>query len=239
MSLLVLEGVSRRFGGILAVDRVDLAIDRGELHALIGPNGAGKSTLVGLIAGRIRPDAGTIALAGEDITRLPAPARVRRGIGYTFQVTSVFAGMSVFDNVALAAQGGRGRAAARGGGLAVAVGEALERVGLASLAGDEAGTLSHGHQRLLELAMGLALCPQLLILDEPAQGLAPDEVAMLGSLLGSLVPAVTLLLIEHDMDLVMALASRVSVLESGRLVAQGSPAEIRADPAVQRAYLGD
>lgn len=238
MSLLETRGLTRRFGGLLAVDRVDLRVNAGELHALIGPNGAGKSTLVGLIAGRIRPDAGTIVLAGEDITALPAPARVRRGIGYTFQITSIFGQMSVFDNVALAAQGGRDRAAARGTRLRDVVMAALDRAGLAGHEHEEAGTLSHGHQRLLELAMGLALGPRLLILDEPAQGLSAGDVARLRTLLQSLVPGISVLLIEHDMEVVMNVATRVTVVDAGRVIASGTPGEVRGNPDVQRAYLG-
>ncbi len=234
MSLLSARGLVRHFGGIRATDGIDFDLEDGEIHALIGPNGAGKTTLVSLLSGRIAPQEGRITLAGEDITRLPAHARVRRGMGYTFQITSIFPGLAVFDNVALAVQGGR----AATGPLGPAVTAALQRVGLQDLAGAEAGTLSYGHQRLLELAMGLALAPRVLILDEPTQGLATGEIEGFKTLVRSLVPEVSVLLIEHNMEVVMDLATRITVLNFGKVLAQGAPAAVRADRAVQEAYLG-
>ncbi len=231
MTLLEARGLKRHFGGVRAVDGVDLDVAAGEIHALIGPNGAGKTTLVGLLCGRVAADAGRIRLAGEDITRLPAHARVRRGIAYTFQITAIFPRLTVWDNVALAAQG-------HGAPTAQAVPAVLARVGLAALAEDVAGTLSYGHQRMLELAMGLALRPRLLILDEPTQGLAVGEIAGFTALVRSLVPAMTVLLIEHNMSVVMDLATRITVLEAGRVLASGTAEEVRANPAVQAAYLG-
>ena len=233
VTLLEARGLTRHFGGLKAVDGVDMDLARGEIHALIGPNGAGKTTLVGLLAGRMPPQAGTIRFAGRDITRLPAHRRVRRGIGYTFQITQIFARLSVFDNVALAVQGrGVRRQLARETRLA------LERVGLQDRASEIAGDLSYGHQRLLELALGLALHPKLLILDEPTQGLAAGEIDAFKRLVASLAPATTVLLIEHNMEVVMDLADRITVLNFGRVLATGTPAAIRADPAVQAAYLG-
>ncbi len=226
------RGLARAFGGLKAVDGVDFTLNAGEIHALIGPNGAGKTTFVSLLSGRIAPDAGRIELAGEDITSLPAHARVRRGIAYTFQITSIYPRLSVFDNVALAAQSQGAR------DLTDAVGAALARVGMQGLAGQEAGTLSYGHQRLLELAMGLALKPRVLILDEPTQGLAAGEIDDFVALVRSLVPQTTVLMIEHNMEVVMDLAHRITVLNFGRVLAQGIPMEIRANPAVQAAYLG-
>jgi branched-chain amino acid transport system ATP-binding protein len=220
------------FGGLKAVDGVDFALQPGEIHALIGPNGAGKTTFVSLLSGRRAAQSGTIRLNGEDITRLPAHARVRKGIAYTFQITSIFPRLTVFDNVALAVQSQDGR------DLAAKTLAALARVGLAELAGQEAQTLSYGHQRLLELAMGLALTPRLLILDEPTQGLASSEIDGFKTLVRGLVPETTVLLIEHNMDLVMDLATRITVLNFGRVLATGTPAEIRANPLVQEAYLG-
>lgn len=225
-------GLAKAYGGLRAVDGVDFALHRGEIHALIGPNGAGKTTFVSLLSGRIAPDAGKIALAGEDITRLPAHARVKKGIAYTFQITSIYPRLSVFDNVALAAQSAGGR------DLNGDVAAALGRVGMQGLAGQEAGNLSYGHQRLLELTMGLALKPRLLILDEPTQGLAAGEIDGFVDLVRSLVPETTLLMIEHNMEVVMDLADRITVLNFGRVLAQGTPAEIRANLAVQAAYLG-
>ena len=234
--LLEARGLSRSFGGLKAVAGVDLDLAEGEIHALIGPNGAGKTTLVSLLCGRLAPDAGTIAFDDRDITRLPAPARVRRGIAYTFQITSIFPRLPVFDNVALAAQS---RSRSRGHhSLEAATFAALARVGLEDMARRPAGELSYGHQRLLELAMGLALAPRLLILDEPTQGLAAGEIEAFTALAREIALTATLLLIEHNMDVVMDLAHRITVLNFGRILATGAPAAIRADPAVRAAYLG-
>ncbi len=230
--LIETRNLTLHFGGLRAVDGVDFTLNAGEIHALIGPNGAGKTTFVSLLSGRRLPQSGTIALAGEDITRLPAHARVRKGIAYTFQITSIFPRLSVFDNVALAVQS-HGVRDLHGKTCA-----ALARVGLETLAEQEAQTLSYGHQRLLELAMGLALNPRLLILDEPTQGLAASEIEGFKTLVRSLAPATTVLLIEHNMDLVMDLATHITVLNFGQILATGTPAEIRANPHVQEAYLG-
>ena len=232
VSLLSTRGLTRRFGGLTAVDGVDLDLGTGEIRALIGPNGAGKTTLVGLICGRIAPSAGTIRFEGRDITALPAHARVALGIAYTFQITAIYARLPVFDNVALAVQ-------RRGApDLAAETLAALDRVGLADRAGQVAGTLAYGHQRLLEVAMGLALAPKLLILDEPTQGLADTEIETFKRLVREVARSATVLLIEHNMELVMDLADRITVLNFGEVLAEGTPAEIRADRAVQAAYLG-
>lgn len=233
--LLRTEGLTRRFGGLTALSGVDFRLAPGEVRALIGPNGAGKSTFVGLVTGRIRPSAGRILLEGRDVTALPAHRRMRMGLAYTFQITSVFPSLTVFDNVALAAQA---RPGAEAGRLADEVAAALARVGLADRAGSAAADLSYGHQRLLEIAMGLAQQPRLLILDEPTQGLAEGEIAAFVALIRDVARSATVLLIEHNMAVVMALATRITVLEFGQVLAEGSPAEIRADPSVQRAYLG-
>ncbi|MGM0585460.1 MAG: ABC transporter ATP-binding protein [Pseudomonadota bacterium] len=232
--LLETEGLTRWFGGLRAVDGVSLSVPEGEIRALIGPNGAGKTTLVGLICGRIPASAGRVRFAGEDVTRLPAHARIRRGMAYTFQITSVFANLTAFDNVALAVQ----RRLGRDGALEAETEAALSRVGLAERADQVAADLSYGHQRLLELAMGLAQKPRLLILDEPTQGLAEGEIADFERLVREVARDATVLLIEHNMDVVMALADRITVLDMGAVLAEGAPEEIRADPAVQRAYLG-
>ena len=232
VSLLSTRGLTRRFGGLTAVDGVDLDLGTGEIRALIGPNGAGKTTLVGLICGRIAPSAGTIRFEGRDITALPAHARVALGIAYTFQITAIYARLPVYDNVALAVQR-RGAA-----DLAAETLAALDRVGLADRAGQTAGTLAYGHQRLLEVAMGLALAPKLLILDEPTQGLADTEIETFKRLVREVARSATVLLIEHNMELVMDLADRITVLNFGEVLAEGTPAEIRADWAVQAAYLG-
>ena len=229
VTLLRARGLARRFGGLKAVDGVDLDLAPAGVHALIGPNGAGKSTLVGLLSGRIAADAGTIEFDGRDITRLPAHARVRLGIAYTFQVTSIYPRLTVADNVALAVRHRDVVPAARA---------ALARVGLDAHAAEIAGNLSYGHQRLLELAMGLALEPRLLILDEPTQGLAAGEIAGFSALVREVAARASVLLIEHNMDVVMDLAERITVLDFGRVLASGPPAAIRGDAAVQAAYLG-
>ncbi|MFM7336200.1 MAG: ABC transporter ATP-binding protein [Tabrizicola sp.] len=226
------KDLALHFGGLRAVDGVDFTLNPGEIHALIGPNGAGKTTFVSLLSGRRLPQSGTIVLEGEDITRLPAHARVRKGIAYTFQITSIFPRLTVFDNVALAVQSHGAK------DLPAKTRAALARVGLDGLEQQEAQTLSYGHQRLLELAMGLALNPRLLILDEPTQGLAASEIDGFIRLVQSLVPATTVLLIEHNMEVVMDLATRITVLNFGRVLATGTPDEIRANPLVQEAYLG-
>jgi branched-chain amino acid transport system ATP-binding protein len=232
VTLLSARGLTRHFGGLRAVDGVDLDLSTGEVHALIGPNGAGKTTLVGLLCGRIAAQAGQLHFDGRDITRLPAHARVARGIAYTFQITSIYARLSVAENVALALQRHNPP------DLVAASHAALERVGLHDRDAQEAGTLSYGHQRLLEIAMGLALSPRLLILDEPTQGLANSEVEAFKSLVRSLVPQTTVLLIEHNMSVVMDLADRITVLNFGQVLSTGTPAATRANPAVQAAYLG-
>jgi branched-chain amino acid transport system ATP-binding protein len=230
--LIETRDLTRHFGGLRAVDGVDFFLTAGEIHGLIGPNGAGKTTFVSLLSGRLPAQSGAILLGGEDITRLPAHVRVRKGIAYTFQITSIFPRLSVFDNVALAVQSQGKR------DLAARTRAALSRVGLQGLEEQEAQTLSYGHQRLLEVAMGLALNPRVLILDEPTQGLAASEIEGFKTLVRSLVPDTTVLLIEHNMEVVMDLATRITVLTFGRVLATGTPAEIRANSAVQEAYLG-
>lgn len=230
--LLATTGLTLHFGGLRAVDGVDFALRAGEIHALIGPNGAGKTTFVSVLSGRRLPQSGSIRLAGEDITRTSAHLRVRKGIAYTFQITSIFPRLTVFDNVALAVQSRGAR------DLATRTREALARVGLEGLDRQEAQTLSYGHQRLLELAMGLALEPKLLILDEPTQGLAASEIEGFKALVRGLVPQTTVLLIEHNMEVVMDLADRITVLNFGQVLATGTPQQIRANRAVQEAYLG-
>jgi branched-chain amino acid transport system ATP-binding protein len=237
--LLRTQGLSRHYGGLKAVDDVDFELTEGEIRAIIGPNGAGKTTLVGLVCGRVAPSAGRVVVDGEDITTKPAHRRARDGIAYTFQITSVFANLSAYDNVALAVQrrlGLQGRVVPAA--LEAEVGEAMSRVSLADRAGELARNLSYGHQRLLEIAMGLALKPRLLILDEPTQGLSDGEIAGFVDLVREIASDATILLIEHNMQVVMELAERITVMNAGRILAEGTPAEIRADEAVQAAYLG-
>ena len=227
-ALLETHGLSRNFGGLQAVREVDFALDKGEVRAVIGPNGAGKTTFVSLISGRIAPSAGSIRFEGEDVTALPAFARVQKGIAYTFQITSIYQNLTVAENVALAAHKPGGRASL----------EPLERVGLADRAAQVAGTLAYGHQRLLEVAMGLALKPKLLILDEPTQGLSDAEIDNFIGLVRDVAKTATVLLIEHNMPLVMELAHRITVMDRGAILAEGTPEEIHANAAVQAAYLG-
>jgi len=233
MTLLETRGLARHFGGLEAVKSVDFDLPEGEHRALIGPNGAGKTTFVEMICGRIAPSAGRVFLDGADITALPAHRRIRRGIAYTFQITSVFAQLPVRENVALAA-----RRRLKGQALEAAVQAALRQVGLAGTGDELAGTLSHGHQRLLEIAMGLVQRPRLLILDEPTQGLSDGEIDHFKRLVRGLKGEITILLIEHNMNVVMELAERVTVLESGAILAEGTPDQIHRNPAVQAAYLG-
>lgn len=233
MSLLSTRGLSKHFDGLHAVEDVDFDLPAGQVRALIGPNGAGKTTLVGMISGRIEASSGTVSFDGADITALPAHRRIMLGMAYTFQITSVFSRLSAAENVALAA-----RRHYRGAEVEDAVRGALDRVGLLDRIGQEAGDLSYGHQRLLEIAMGLAQAPRLLILDEPTQGLADAEIAAFKALVGELAGGTTILLIEHNMSVVMEVADYVTVLNFGEVLAEGTPGEIRGNAAVQAAYLG-
>jgi branched-chain amino acid transport system ATP-binding protein len=237
MPLMTTRGLSRHFGGLRAVDDVDFALMPGEIRAVIGPNGAGKTTFVSLVCGRIEPSAGMIVFDGSDITNLPAHKRVRLGIAYTFQITSIFANLSAVDNVALPVQrtltDGRSKGQVHAGVM-----EALGRVGLADRAHIPAGQLAYGHQRLLEVAMGLAPKPRLLVLDEPTQGLADSEIENFTELVREIARDATVLIIEHNMPVVMELADRITVFEAGKILAEGTPEAIRANADVQRAYLG-
>ena len=242
-ALLETKALCKHFGGLTAVNEVDLSVTPGEIRALIGPNGAGKTTLVGMICGRLAPSSGRIVYNGEDITATPPWERLKRGIVYTFQVTSIFKGLTCYENVALPAQrklmrGIAARIALSESAVATRVHTALESVGLAGEAEKQADQLAYGHQRLLELAMALAAEPQLLILDEPTQGLAEAEIAQLCALVRTIAQRATVLLIEHNMDVVLSLASRVTVMDAGSIIAEGTPAEIARDPVVQKAYLG-
>lgn len=228
MKLLETKGLTRVFGGVTAVKDVDFTLDQGQIHALIGPNGAGKSTFVGMVSGRIPASRGQVWFDGRDITALSAHRRIQDGMAYTFQITAIFARLSLAENIALAL-GNHDRAQ---------ILAALDRVGLADRAGQIAGDLSYGHQRLLEIAMGVAQNPRLLILDEPTQGLAEAEIVGFNALIRQLAGKTTILLIEHNMDVVMTLADRITVLETGQILASGTPEEIHASKTVQDAYLG-
>ena len=242
--VLRLEGVSRRFGGLVAVDGISLTLEPRRRLAIIGPNGAGKTTLFRLIAGDVPPSQGRIFLFGQEVTRLPAHRRARLGLSRTFQVSNPFAGLSVLDNVRLAAQAGQPGRWRRlgpvrpGDRVGLAAMEALERAGIAARAGDRVSELSHGEQRQLEVALALATSPKLLLLDEPAAGLSAGERSRLRELLGSLPDSLPLLLIEHDMTLALSLADEVLCLHNGRPIALGPPDRVRGDPTVQAVYMG-
>ncbi|WP_422049991.1 ABC transporter ATP-binding protein [Shimia sp.] len=234
MSLLVAKGLSKQFNGLLAVDDVSLDIPQGQVRALIGPNGAGKTTLVGLLSGRLQSSGGEISFDGQDVTALSAHKRIAMGMAYTFQITSIFPNLPVWENVALGAR----RVFPSATEADRKVEAALSRVDLLDRAREDAGDLSYGHQRLLEIAMGLAQAPKLLILDEPTQGLADGEVAAFNRLIGELRATTTVLLIEHNMDVVMQVADFVTVLNAGQVLFEGTPEEVQASAAVQAAYLG-
>ena len=235
VSLLSTKSVCRQFGGLIAVQDVDFDLTKGEIRALIGPNGAGKTTFVSMLCGRIPVSSGSIVFNGQDITQLPAHKRIQKGMAYTFQITSIFAQLSVYENVALAVQP---RLAKATDTLAQEVNSALKRVGLQDYSDRIAGDLAYGHQRLLEIAMGLGQAPRLLILDEPTQGLSDAEVDEFIALIKTVAATTTVLLIEHNINVVMALADRITVMNFGQIIAEGSPQDIRQNQAVQTAYLG-
>jgi branched-chain amino acid transport system ATP-binding protein len=243
--LLAVRGLRKRFGGLVATDGVDLDVAPGETLAIIGPNGAGKTTLIGQLSGDLRPDAGTIRFDGADVTALPAAARSHRGLARSFQITSIFPDFTALDNVALAVQAHAGhsfrfwRATRADATLREPARAVLAQVGLEPRADVMAGTLAHGEQRQLEIAVALATRPRLLLLDEPVAGMGTDESQRMVELLRGLRGRHTLVLVEHDMDVVFALADRISVLVYGRIIATGPPETIRLDAEVRRAYLGE
>lgn len=241
--LLQTVALRKSFDGLEAVRSVDFTLDAGEIRAIIGPNGAGKTTLVSMISGRIPPTSGRVLYDGRDITSRAAHERVALGLVYTFQITSIFRNLTVYENVALPAQRRvmrslAGHLSLDTRALAERAEAALHDVGLLHARDVEAGSLPYGHQRLLEVAMALALDPRVLILDEPTQGLAPDETAALAALIRRIAASVTILLIEHNMQVVLDLSSRITVMDNGIIIAEGSPGEIEANPDVQRVYLG-
>ena len=243
--LLQIDGLSKRFGGVVASDDIVLGVNAGELHAVIGPNGAGKTTLIGQLSGEIAPNSGRIFFDGHDITALPVHARNRLGLARSFQITSLFRDFTALENVALAVQAHAGhsfrfwRDARTQAELREPAHSALARVGLGSRSGAIVASLSHGEQRQLELAMALAAKPRLLLLDEPMAGLGAEESARMVETLRELKRELTILLIEHDMEAVFALADRITVLVYGRVIATGAPEAIRLNAEVRRAYLGE
>ena len=235
VTLLSTRGLCRNFGGMKAVQNVDFDLQQGKIRALIGPNGAGKTTLVSMLCGRIAASSGTVTFMGQDVTAMPAHKRITMGMAYTFQITSIFSNLTVFENVALAVQHRLGRSAKQ---LKPEVLATLTRVGLEARSDQVAGDLAYGHQRLLEIAMGLGQDPKLLILDEPTQGLSDGEIDEFIDLIREVSANTTVLLIEHNISVVMALADDITVLNFGEIIAEGTPDEIHANPAVQAAYLG-
>jgi branched-chain amino acid transport system ATP-binding protein len=243
--ILEVTGLRKRFGGLAVTDDVSFSVAPGGIHAVIGPNGAGKTTLIHQLSGTLRPDAGVIRFAGREVTALPLHRRARLGLARSFQITSVIPGFSVLENAALAVQARSGssfrffRRAAAEARLNEQAMAALDQVGLAGRAAAPAGALSHGEKRQLELAIALAMAPRLLLLDEPLAGAGPEETERLIDILLGLKRRYAILLVEHDMQAVFALADRISVLVYGRVIATDAPAAIRADPAVRAAYLGE
>jgi branched-chain amino acid transport system ATP-binding protein len=243
--MLRLERVSKRFGGVVATDQVSLEIAAGEVHALIGPNGAGKTTLIGQICGSLRCDAGRVLFAGRDVTDMSQHARVAAGLARSFQITSIFQRFSVLDNIALAVQARSGsslsfwKPVAAERALFDEAASIAREVGLSDRTHIPAGNLAHGEQRALEVGLALATRPKLVLLDEPMAGMGPEESQRMIELIASTRARVTMLLVEHDMDAVFRLADRISVLVDGRVIASGVPQDIRRDPQVRRAYLGE
>ncbi|MEM1197714.1 MAG: ABC transporter ATP-binding protein [Pseudomonadota bacterium] len=242
--MLETQDLQKSFGGVTATDHVSLQVEEGECHAVIGPNGAGKTTLIAQLSGMLAPDEGAILFNDQDITRLTAQRRSHLGLARSFQITSVFMGLSVLDNVALAVQAHAGhsfrfwRPARQDAALRGPAMEMLEKVSLQDRANSLASEMSHGERRQLEIAMALATKPQLMLLDEPMAGMGPEESGRMVQTLKGL-DGITMLLVEHDMDAVFALADRISVMVYGRLIATGSPAEIRGNDEVRQAYLGE
>ena len=235
LNLLETKNLSRSFGGIRAVHDVSFELPKGQIRALIGPNGAGKTTFVSLLCGRVEADAGRVIFDGEDITHLPSHKRINKGIAYTFQITSIFSRLSLVENISLAVLRRKDIASIN---VEDEIDAALDGVGLLERKDQIAGDMSYGHQRLLEIGMGLAQKPKLLILDEPTQGLAQSEIEGFNALLKTITDHTTILLIEHNMDVVMEIADKITVLNFGEILAEGTPKEIRNNSDVQAAYLG-
>ena len=243
--LLDIRGLSKAFGAVQACEDVTLTLERGEIHALIGPNGAGKSTLIKQVAGNLDPDSGSIWFDGRDVTALDPVARAQAGLGRTFQISSLAMEMSVLQNAVLGALGKRGRVmrffrdVMRDAALLEVAHGALNEVGLTGVAGTRVADLSHGQRRQLEVAVALTQSPRAFLMDEPMAGLGGEGSARLTRFLDGLRHRAPILLVEHDMDAVFALADRISVLVYGRIIATGTPDMIRRDPQVRVAYLGD
>jgi branched-chain amino acid transport system ATP-binding protein len=245
VTLLTVDKLVKRYGGLVATDHLSMTLEAGEIHAIIGPNGAGKTTLIHQLSGEVAPNEGRIVFDGRDITREPPWRRSLAGLGRSYQITSVFPEFTVLQNTCLAAQAHAGhsfrfwRDASREAELVEPARAALAQVGLADRADMAVGSLAHGERRQLEIAMTLATRPKLLLLDEPMAGMSHAESEAVVELLRSLKGRYTILLVEHDMDAVFALADRITVLVYGRVIASGTPDQIRDDADVRDAYLGD
>ena len=239
------HALTRRWGGLVAVDRVSLALDRGSVHAVIGTNGAGKSTLINLLSGEVPPSSGRVELLGQDVTAWPQPRRARAGLGRSYQRNTIYPAFSVFENCRLAAQARHQRpwawwqSAQTCEASTGAARAAAEQAGLSPLLDREAGLLSHGQKRQLEIAMCLATAPQVLLLDEPLAGMGAEETERMLALLAELRAGHAILLVEHDMDAVFRIADCITVMVNGAVIASGAPEAVRNNPEVQRAYLGE
>jgi branched-chain amino acid transport system ATP-binding protein len=246
MSEVLLRGeqITRRWGGLVAVDRVSIELQRGQVHAVIGTNGAGKSTLINILSGEIPPSAGRVELLGQDVTAWPQPRRARAGLGRSYQRTTIYPQFTVLENCRLSAQSrvqqpwAWWRDAQRDEQSTAAAREAVAKAGLAGVHDRPAGLLSHGQKRQLEIAMCLATAPQVLLLDEPLAGMGAEETERMLALLAELRPGHAILLVEHDMDAVFRIADRITVMVNGAVIASGGPDAVRTDPQVQAAYLG-
>jgi branched-chain amino acid transport system ATP-binding protein len=246
MSDILLKGdaITRRWGGLVAVDRVSIALARGQVHAVIGTNGAGKSTLINILSGEIPPSSGRVELLGQDVTAWPQPRRARAGLGRSYQRTTIYPQFTVLENCRLSAQSrvqqpwAWWRDAQRVEQSGAAAREAAARAGLAGVLARPAGLLSHGQKRQLEIAMCLATAPQVLLLDEPLAGMGAEETERMLALLAELRTGHAILLVEHDMDAVFRIADRITVMVNGAVIASGGPDAVRNDPEVQAAYLG-
>ena len=244
-TLLEIIGLNKHFGGIVATDNVNLAVEQGKIHAIIGPNGAGKTTLISQLSGQLKPDSGDIQFGGHSIVNESTASRARRGLARSFQITSVVMPMTLLENVMLAVQGGSGHSfrfwspVSKDRDMAAAAMCSLAEVGLESRARQVAANVSHGEQRQLEVAMALAMRPRMLLLDEPMAGMGKEEGALMVDILNRLKGEMTILLVEHDMDAVFSMADQLSVLVNGHIIATDSVANIRNNLEVQKAYLGD
>ncbi len=242
MSILEAKNLSKHFGGLIAVDSVDYSVNAGELRSIIGPNGAGKTTFFNMIAGDLTPTEGQVMFQDKDITLLSSHERSHQGIGRTYQITNIFPKLTVLENIRIAAQSRKTTfnfwsGIGDHGELIEKTDEILEKINLLEKRNELAGTLAHGEQRYLEIGISLATDPVLLLLDEPTAGMSPEETIQTGKFIQSLADPLTIILVEHDMDVVLGISDKITVLHDGKFLAEGSVEEIRANEDVQRVYL--